>query len=214
LGTFTVCVLLTACLYYVLEDTAHSNGNLIPIGDLLTNLHVNRRQVTNEHSHRVIVRPTRVLDTCDKSPNGLLLLSVVLIAPHYFQKRQVIRGTWASQSQRVASDSSAMMRVVFAIGLSGNQSVNRMIRAEARRHGDILQEDFVDSYRNLTLKTMMIFKWASEQCAHARYLLRINDDVAVNTPKLMTYLHSTKRNLTLYLSLSLSFLPFSNNYIM
>jgi len=31
--------------------------------------------------------------------------------------------------------------------------------------GDIIQENFVDSYNNLTLKTVLMLKWTSRNCA-------------------------------------------------
>ena len=39
--------------------------------------------------------------------------------------------------------------------------LNDLVRGEAEKYGDVLVEDFVDSYANLTLKTMMGLKWAS-----------------------------------------------------
>ena len=47
-------------------------------------------------------------------------------------------------------------RVVFMVGKSINETVNEMIKQEMRTHGDIVQENFIDSYRNLTLKTLFI----------------------------------------------------------
>lgn len=31
--------------------------------------------------------------------------------------------------------------------------------------GDIIQENFVDSYNNLTLKTVLMLKWTNRNCA-------------------------------------------------
>lgn len=32
--------------------------------------------------------------------------------------------------------------------------------------GDIIQEGFVDSYNNLTLKTVLMLKWVTKSCAN------------------------------------------------
>jgi hypothetical protein len=107
----------------------------------------------------------------------------------------VIRATWArrERNQEQENDDYDAMRVVFAIGTSSNRTINALVQAEASLHNDLLQEDFVDSYRNLTLKTLMIFKWAAEKCPGVRYILRINDDVVVNSPRLLGYLASRRQ---------------------
>lgn len=35
---------------------------------------------------------------------------------------------------------------------------------ESEVYGDIIQESFVDSYNNLTLKTIMMLKWVTNNC--------------------------------------------------
>jgi hypothetical protein len=46
--------------------------------------------------------------------------------------------------------------VVFAMGATQNASVQRSIELESQTYGDIIQEDFVDSYKNLTHKVCQI----------------------------------------------------------
>ena len=58
------------------------------------------------------------------------------------------------------------------------------IKMESETHGDILQERFEDSYRNLTVKTMLILKWYNQKCSHIPYLLKADDDVFLNTKNL------------------------------
>ena len=58
------------------------------------------------------------------------------------------------------------------------------IKIESETHGDILQERFEDSYRNLTIKTMLFLKWYNQKCSHIPYLLKADDDVFLNTKNL------------------------------
>ena len=58
------------------------------------------------------------------------------------------------------------------------------IKIESETHGDILQERFEDSYRNLTIKTMLFLKWYNQKCSHIPYLLKADDDVFLNTKSL------------------------------
>jgi len=48
------------------------------------------------------------------------------------------------------------LETVFIIGKSLNETVNELIVEESNNFGDIVQEDFVDSWRNLTVKTVKI----------------------------------------------------------
>uniref|UniRef100_A0A8C9JC21 Hexosyltransferase n=1 Tax=Panthera tigris altaica TaxID=74533 RepID=A0A8C9JC21_PANTA len=59
---------------------------------------------------------------------------------------------------------------------------------EAATRGDILQAAFRDSYRNLTLKTLIGLSWAYKHCSMARYILKTDDDVFVNVPELVSEL--------------------------
>ncbi|OWK13712.1 hypothetical protein Celaphus_00017365 [Cervus elaphus hippelaphus] len=63
-------------------------------------------------------------------------------------------------------------------------------------YGDIIRQDFLDTYSNLTLKTIMAFRWATEFCPSARYIMKTDTDVFVNTGNLVKYVlnlnHSEK----------------------
>ena len=47
-----------------------------------------------------------------------------------------------------------------------------ILQEESARHGDIVQERFIDSYYNLTIKSLMVVKWATQNCDHFTYLLK------------------------------------------
>lgn len=58
-------------------------------------------------------------------------------------------------------------KVVFLLGLPTNDNnsvVQRKILAESEKYRDIIQEDFIDSYNNLTLKSIMMLKWITNSC--------------------------------------------------
>ncbi|GLH01496.1 Beta-1,3-galactosyltransferase brn, partial [Gryllus bimaculatus] len=54
--------------------------------------------------------------------------------------------------------------------------------------GGVPQGSFRDSYRNMTYKHVMALKWAAYRCPGARYLLKTDDDVFVNSPELLRFL--------------------------
>ena len=45
-------------------------------------------------------------------------------------------------------------------------------QVESARHGDIVQERFIDSYYNLTVKSLMVVKWVTQNCDSFSYVLK------------------------------------------
>ncbi|CAM4758700.1 unnamed protein product [Rotaria magnacalcarata] len=62
------------------------------------------------------------------------------------------------------------------------------VKFENDLYQDIVQEDFLDSYRNLTHKAVMALKWISTYCSQASYILKTDDDMIVNTFMLLKHL--------------------------
>uniref|UniRef100_S4RJ52 Hexosyltransferase n=1 Tax=Petromyzon marinus TaxID=7757 RepID=S4RJ52_PETMA len=50
---------------------------------------------------------------------------------------------------------------------------------ESHQHRDLLQQNFVDAYDNLTLKTMMGLHWVYAHCPHAAYIMKTDSDMFV-----------------------------------
>lgn len=54
---------------------------------------------------------------------------------------------------------------------------------ESKQYDDIIQERFIDSYNNLTLKSIAMLKIATNYCLNTtKYLLKIDDDIFLNMP--------------------------------
>ena len=138
----------------------------------------------NPHNFAYVINPT---ETCVN--RDVFLLALVLSAPSNTDRRAVIRETWGDRR----NFAEIAVRVVFLLGATGDGSVQKALVDESNAHGDIVQEDFVDSYRNLTHKVIMGLKWATIYCAHARFLAKIDDDISVNVFNLVEILRR-KRN--------------------
>ncbi|KAH8032797.1 hypothetical protein HPB51_001875 [Rhipicephalus microplus] len=67
--------------------------------------------------------------------------------------------------------------------------VQESVANEIARYGDIIQADFRDTYRNLTLKSVFLLKWAFMYCSRAQFLLKTDDDVFVNVPNMCGHTH-------------------------
>lgn len=72
-------------------------------------------------------------------------------------------------------------KLVFLLGTTqGKNPISDIVQEESRIYGDILVEDFVDSYTNLTLKSVFLLKWVHENCPTAKFVMKVDDDIFVN----------------------------------
>lgn len=126
-----------------------------------------------------------------KSPHDVLLLLFVKSSPEGFERRQAIRDTWGNESF-VWSELGASVRTVFALGVHpdvGRRSrVQRALLQEDQVYGDLIQQDFLDTFHNLTTKLILQFHWCHEYCPQARFLMSADDDIFVHMPNLVKYL--------------------------
>ena len=115
------------------------------------------------------------------------LATFVHSAPGHARHRAVIRRTWGS----VDDVDGFGVRVVFVLGrpsdadVAGTQS---LIDAEAQQFGDIVQADFVDTYRNLTLKHLLGHRWMLSHCSSANFVVKADDDAFVDVFQLVRFM--------------------------
>ncbi|XP_070067594.1 beta-1,3-galactosyltransferase 5 isoform X2 [Drosophila takahashii] len=126
---------------------------------------------------------------------GLLTKLLVLItsAVHHEAARMSIRQTWMFYGSR------RDVGMAFILGRSTNKTLNEALEREEFMYRDLIRGHFIDSYNNLTLKTISTLEWADLHCPKAKYLLKTDDDMFINVPKLMTLMATTlKANRTIY----------------
>ncbi|XP_075869217.1 beta-1,3-galactosyltransferase 2-like isoform X2 [Nelusetta ayraudi] len=121
-----------------------------------------------------------------KSPSPFLVL-MVPVAPRERAARDAIRQTWGGQNLALGR------RVVtfFVLGLpsGGNRAEqHEELVKEDQQHHDLIQSDFLDSYHNLTIKTMMMLEWFNSNCLNASYVMKIDSDVFLSVPNLVKLL--------------------------
>ncbi|XP_038117725.1 beta-1,3-galactosyltransferase 5 [Culex quinquefasciatus] len=109
-----------------------------------------------------------------------LVLVLVHSAPTNWYKRNTIRDTWGRYDPRA--------KLVFLLGAVNSSVLQRRIEKENRLYDDIVQGSFLDAYRNMTYKHVMALKWFTYHCPEAKYILKADDDVFVNTPALYNVL--------------------------
>ncbi|CAG2238324.1 unnamed protein product [Mytilus edulis] len=62
------------------------------------------------------------------------------------------------------------------------------IEKESKRYMDIIQGNFVDSYRNLTYKLVFSLFWVNNFCKNAKFVIKMDDDIITNIPLVVPYL--------------------------
>uniref|UniRef100_A0A3Q2Q2J0 Hexosyltransferase n=1 Tax=Fundulus heteroclitus TaxID=8078 RepID=A0A3Q2Q2J0_FUNHE len=68
-----------------------------------------------------------------------------------------------------------------------------LLEKESQQHADIIQLDFLDSYQNLTIKTVMMMQWLAAHCPNASYAMKVDSDIFVNVFHLVQRLRSSPR---------------------
>ena len=80
---------------------------------------------------------------CTSSPEEVFILAYVFTQIRNLDLRNMIRQTWANR------EAFPMLKVVFVLGLSQNASLNEAARQESLVYNDLIQNNVIDSYRNL-----------------------------------------------------------------
>ena len=137
--------------------------------------------IVNPHDFKVNINNPNIC-----SASSIFLVIFVHSAVDHFQKRKTIRDTWAS----VTEYHDRSIRTVFLLGQIKDPKLQTKVEEEAQKYNDIIQEDFIDDYRNLTYKHIMGLKWVTKYCSHANAVVKVDDDTVVNTFKLVWVLET------------------------
>lgn len=120
------------------------------------------------------------VDLCPDFGRRLKIIILITSAPYHFDARNAIRQTWGHVQLR--SD----VAMAFILGRSSRKN-ELLIAEENNLYQDIILANFVDSYNNLTLKTTSILEWVDNYCNQARFVLKTDDDMFINIPKLLDF---------------------------
>ncbi|XP_055860662.1 lactosylceramide 1,3-N-acetyl-beta-D-glucosaminyltransferase-like [Biomphalaria glabrata] len=116
----------------------------------------------------------------ERNPEVLL---VIPSAPENFERRELVR---KSERGVYASRPDSNVNLVFFVGRPENNTLlQQRLTIESYVHGDIVQVNFVDVYRNILLKAVSMLHWSLTHCPKARYVLRTDDDVLVDIQKVV-----------------------------
>ncbi|XP_068128297.1 beta-1,3-galactosyltransferase 2-like [Hyperolius riggenbachi] len=114
-------------------------------------------------------------DKCKERTPFLIML--VIGKFHDLDVRHAIRATWGNESNYDVD----VLRI-FLLGFSGlvSDRTQMMLEEESEAFGDIVQQDFMDTYYNLSLKTLLGMEWVTKFCPKASYVIKIDNDMFLN----------------------------------
>ncbi|KAJ0051145.1 hypothetical protein NL108_014580, partial [Boleophthalmus pectinirostris] len=76
----------------------------------------------------------------------------------------IIRSSWG----RRVEIRGRLVQTLFFLGVRrgvGSEQLQEKLRQENQQHHDLVQSSFIDSYRNLTVKTMVTLEWLAANCS-------------------------------------------------
>lgn len=134
--------------------------------------------VINEHKYSYINKPNvactnKLLD---------LLVAIVSLTMNFDRRRLARQARETLSSRRIV--------YLFFLGKSPYETdLQNRVDEEAKKYGDIVQEDFVDSERNLSLKSVSILRWVSDSCSDVKFVIKKDDDIRLNISTALRSLH-------------------------
>lgn len=191
----TTASLLIFLVFYIPHASRKPRGPVAYIWP--PGLSRNVRDFVRPGDNSSIHAPARV---CTSAENTPFLLVIVCSAVKNFEARDAIRKTWGR------NDTKNGAKVVFLLGeLEGgpNNTMQEYVDLEAELYADVIQERFVDSYVNLTIKSLFLLQWFTNHCdfkpekVTTQYLLKTDDDMYLNMNTLMAAVRSRSKKLHL-----------------
>ncbi|KAH3867773.1 hypothetical protein DPMN_030909 [Dreissena polymorpha] len=125
-----------------------------------------------------------ILNNENSCKENILVLILVNIAPNKVNERDQIRNTWGS----ITKVSGASVVTLFVVAQTPDGKIQTQLEYESEQHRDIIQGNFLDSYRNLTIKSVMDLDWVHRFCNKTKFILKVDDDTMVDVYHLVKFL--------------------------
>ncbi|KAM4770704.1 lactosylceramide 1,3-N-acetyl-beta-D-glucosaminyltransferase [Rhinophrynus dorsalis] len=190
----TTCFVVSLMLLWVQDDNSfvnhiksYSYRYLINSYDFVNeSLSIVRDKSDSAFSYKYLINNK---DKCKKE--DVLLLLFVKTSPENRRRRDAIRNTWGNEDY-IRSQYDANIKVIFALGVDADpiksQLLQKNLITENKIYQDLVQQDFLDTFHNLTLKLLLQFGWVNSYCPRAKFIMSADDDIFIHTPNLVSYL--------------------------
>ncbi|CAO1307398.1 unnamed protein product [Diamesa hyperborea] len=119
------------------------------------------------------------------------MLIVVCSSFMNFEARQTIRETWGNTTEfnyPYFQKFHAQYKDSY-LDINSKTWQNKSLEIFKLKYlitGDIIQENFLDTYNNLTLKSIFVLKYVKNNCENkVKYVMKCDDDTFINVPNLI-----------------------------
>ena len=126
-----------------------------------------------------------VLVTQNECMQPVTLLILITTHASNFERRDIIRSTWGKDPKK----DHPTWKTYFLIGRTYQIGAMRNLYKEKEIHNDLVIGNVEENFYNLTHKVQSGFEWSIKYC-HYKFLLKGDDDVFLNLPKLFAFLES------------------------
>lgn len=126
---------------------------------------------------------------CPNAGKSLNVLIVILTARDNFNQRLVLRNTWANYENL----NKYNLSYFFLVGEKNpakDKTNGADVILENYIYNDIVTGKFIDSYDNLTLKTISAMEWTIHNCPLAKFIMKCDDDIYLNIDNLYKFIQS------------------------
>uniref|UniRef100_A0A0R3RTJ7 Hexosyltransferase n=1 Tax=Elaeophora elaphi TaxID=1147741 RepID=A0A0R3RTJ7_9BILA len=121
---------------------------------------------------RILLTPS--FQQCPNVP----VFYIIRTHPRNTRWRSIIRSTWAG---------SLKHSLVFVLGVEKIGEVNEIVKLEAKKYDDLIVFDMIDSYNNMTLKSLNILNWIVQNCQAPRFFMQGDPDIAAFPDEITSY---------------------------
>ena len=103
------------------------------------------------------------------------ILLIVSSHPKHFAHRDAIRSTWGNNFNDLHTIQPKLHgQIIFQIGLDPKSfGIDRLVQEESVQYGDILIQDFIEHYNNLTIKTIMLLKYLNHLAVIPSFIFKV-----------------------------------------
>ncbi|MFT7810951.1 lactosylceramide 1,3-N-acetyl-beta-D-glucosaminyltransferase A-like [Arapaima gigas] len=161
---------------YLINDYSFINGNLI----------LSPEEAKDIDKYPYLINPKH---KCQNQE--VLLLLFVKSPPKNTDRRNTIRSTWGNETY-IWNELGVGVKVLFALGVHvhhfNRAHIQQKLIQENHLFQDLVQQDFSDTFHNLTIKLILQFSWAHTYCPQAQFFMSADDDMFIHVPNLVRYL--------------------------
>ncbi|VBB26036.1 unnamed protein product [Acanthocheilonema viteae] len=129
---------------------------------------------------KVLLRPS--FQQCPSVP----VFYIIRTHPANIRWRSIIRSTWAG---------SLKLSLIFVLGVEKIGEVNELVELEAKKYDDLVVFDMIDSYSNMTLKSLNILSWIVRNCQAPRFFMQGDPDIVAFPDEIASYTSKLDANL-------------------